>query len=55
MQRYEGLREYFSRVQEAFVAEVVSFGERRGEQGEMPVGNWHADLNEIMACNARAV
>ena len=28
MQRYEGVREYFSRVRETFVVEVVSFGER---------------------------
>ena len=28
MQRYEGVREYFSRVREAFVVEVVRFGER---------------------------
>ena len=28
MQWYEGVREYFSRVREAFVVEVVRFGER---------------------------
>ena len=55
MQRYEGVRECFSHVQEEFVAEVVIFGERGGEQGEMPDGNWCADLNEIMACDACVV
>jgi len=49
------VREYFSHVREAFVVEVVRFGERGVKQGEMPVGNWHADLNEIMACDAHAV
>ena len=47
--------EYFSCVREVFVAEVMSFGERGGEQGEMQVANWHVDLNEIMACDAHAV
>ena len=54
MQWYEGVWEYFSRVWEAFVVEVVGFGERGAKQGEMPVGNWRANLNEIMARDARA-
>ena len=36
MQRYEGVREYFSHVREAFVVEVVEvvkFGERGVKQG----------------------
>ena len=55
MQRYEEVREYFSRVLEAFVVEVVTFGERIVKQGEMLVGNWRADLNALMAHDARAV
>ena len=35
MQRYEGVREYFFRVREAFVVEMVKFGEREVKQGEM--------------------
>ena len=31
MQRYEGVREYFSHVPEAFVVNVVKFGERGAE------------------------
>ena len=55
MQRCEEVWEYFSHVREAFVFEVVRFGERGAKQGEVPVGNWHADLNEIMARHARVV
>ena len=55
MQRYEEVREYFSCVWEAFVIEVVRFGERGVKQGEMLVGNWRADLNAIMARDACAV
>ena len=55
MQSYEEVREYYSCVLEAFVVEVVRFGERGVKQGEMPVGNWHADLNALMACDMRAV
>ena len=36
------------------MVEVVMFWERGVKQGEMPVGNWNADLNEIMARYARA-
>ena len=52
-QRYEGVREYFSGVWEAFVVQVVRFGERGAKQGEVPVGNWRTDLNEIMAYDAQ--
>ena len=55
MQRYEGVQEYLSRVPEVFVVKVVRFGERDVKQGEVPVGNWCADLNEIMAHDARVV
>ena len=34
-----GVQECFSRVREAFVVEVVRFGERGVKQGEMPIGN----------------
>ena len=55
MQRYEELREYFSHVREAFGVDVVKFGEQRVKQGEMPVGNWRAYLNALLACDACAV
>ena len=47
--------EYFSHVREAFLVEMVRFGERGVKQGEMPVGNYHADLNALMVSDARAV
>ena len=36
------------------MVEVVRFVERGAKQGEILVGNWRADLNEIMARDARA-
>ena len=53
MQRYEGVWEYFSREREAFVVNVVRFDEQGAKQGEVPVGNWRTDLNEIMAYDAQ--
>ena len=52
MWRYENI---FSHVWERFVVEVVMFGERGAKQVEMLVGNWHADLNEIMAYDSWVV
>ena len=49
-----GCGNIFSHVREAFVGEVVMFGEQGAKKGEMPVGNWHADLNKIMARDAHA-
>ena len=37
MQWYEGMREYFSRVREAFVVKVVKIGKQGVKQGEMPL------------------
>ena len=37
MQRYEGVREYFSRVLEVLVVKMVKFGERGVKHGEMPL------------------
>ena len=35
------------------MVEMVRFVERCVKQGEIHVGNWRADLNELMARNAR--
>jgi len=46
------VQEYFSCLREVLLVEVVSFGDQVGKQGEMPVRNWRAYLNEIMVRDA---
>jgi len=41
-----GCRDLFPHVREAFVVKVVRFGEGGVKYGEVPVGNWCADLTK---------